>query len=185
MPRQDGHGACVPCGDGLGCSWTQLAQDDPTGLDAAAQSLLQPIVAAGYVATARERPRALALQEREDLPGESDFELWRCKSVETCPGGTAATRLGTCAVGREGLACGACKPQHRETKRFGECEPCPEEGGSILFTIVAILCGALLIGLLAVHRVASSKTAVSTSQKNACGHRFNLSASAPKLMSMC
>jgi hypothetical protein len=164
MPLQDGtgHGACVPCGEGLGCRWTQLAQDDPAGLHTAAQSLLQPIVEAGYVATARERLRALALQKSGDLPGGNDFELWRCKSVETCPGGTAKARLGTCAVGREGLACGACEPQHREKKRFGECEPCPKDGSSVLLTVIAILFGALLVGLLAVHRVASSNTAVST-----------------------
>ncbi|CAE8616377.1 unnamed protein product [Polarella glacialis] len=69
----------------------------------------------------------------------ADFSVYRCRDVLECPAGP----LGTCASGREGLACSNCKTQTFKTS-LGYCSPCSE---SDLLPFFAAL-GVLLVGCL-------------------------------------
>lgn len=136
-------GECVVCHrDGENCAWSKLSADDPQKRQTASVSLLPPVVSAGYIAT-------------ED---EGEYLLWQCKKAATCLPGTSETdaaRLGTCAAGRGGLACGKCLPRHYEEERFEGCVECGE--GTAIAVRWAVLIGAavLLFGvaLVAVQNI--------------------------------
>jgi len=118
-------GECKTCYDGLNCSWTRIALG-AEGRTTGVESLLAPVVMPGYMT---------------DFGGS----VWKCKGDEICLGGNADLREGACATNREGIACGRCKAQHREDKRFGPCSLCEDVSYGLGVLVVLALWGALVL----------------------------------------
>eukprot|EP00930_Biecheleria_cincta_P018655 TRINITY_DN14454_c0_g1_i1.p1 TRINITY_DN14454_c0_g1~~TRINITY_DN14454_c0_g1_i1.p1 ORF type:complete len:1611 (-),score=254.11 TRINITY_DN14454_c0_g1_i1:68-4900(-) len=77
------------------------------------------------------------------------YEAFRCAENERCPGGTLP---GTCAAGREGLACDACK-EETYARHDGTCGDCSESNAFLQF-LPFLIVGILMAGfvLYGVHK---------------------------------
>ncbi|CAE7223416.1 Tg [Symbiodinium sp. KB8] len=83
----------------------------------------------------------------KDASTGCDFSVLRCRNARECP----QAALGTCADGREGIACNNCKARHYPREN-GTCLPCGETDalpGVIAF--VAIPIALLLLNMLRVE----------------------------------